>query len=1062
MMLTDSLLGSSCVRNRSVHPLRACALIGLLLFWSAPELSADTVTTAWDRNSESNIAGYILSYGTQSGTYAVSIDVGNVTTRQVVLNPGQRYYFVVQAYITSSQISPRSAEIFVDVGIVTTAPNITSLSPTSGSVGTAITIAGANFGATQGTSTVRFNGSVATPSSWSATGIVAVVPSGATTGLVTVTVGGAASNGVGFTVVGPAPSITSLAPTSGAVGTVATITGTNFGMTKGTSTVTFNGTVATPTTWSATSLVVPVPVGATTGNVVVTVGGVASNAKVFTVTGPASWTAQDIGNPALAGSASWTSGTFSVRGAGVDIWGTSDQFQFMYQTLDGDGEIVARVTNLQNTHAWAKAGVMIREDLTGGAPNAVAQVTAGNGMTFQRRVTRDGASTSNSGFAGVAPYWVRLVRTGNTFSGYYSATGTAWILMGSSMVPMSSRTYVGLAVTSHAPSVVTTGTFSNVSVTSTIGTSTAPSITTLAPTSGVAGTAVTITGSNFGATKGTSTVTFNGTLATPTTWAATSIVVPAPVGTTTGNVVVTVGGVASNGVVFTMSAPAAITLVQHRSKDGGTTTSSSLAFPANNGAGNFIAVLIRASGDGLGLTVTDTRANTYRQAARFTRGADHTGAIYYAENIGSGANTVTVSVAAASTVRFAMLEYAGVAASNALDGAVTALGSSTLPSSGTLTTTMSGDLLLGAITIDENVNVVAGTGYTIRESVPALPGAKAIAEDRMQASAGPAAATGTLSVAYPWGAAVAAFKPAASGPAAAAIASGTTSTGVASSLSPSRAALRTDDDYDGDGKTDVTAFTPSTGTWSILESSTGTARIATLGTVGDRPVPGDYDGDGKTDIAVYHPATGAWSIRLSSTGALTAVTWGSPTDLPVPVDYDGDGQTDLAIYRPSTGAWIILQSSTHTTRTAVWGSSADVPMPGDYDGDRKADLAVYRPTTGLWQILQSGTNTPATAIWGSLGDRPTPGDYDGDGKTDITVYQAATGVWSMLQSSTNTRRTVTWGSSSDVPVPGDYDGDGTADLAVFRPSTGLWQILQSSTNMTIAVTWGMSTDVPLP
>ena len=52
-----------------------------------------------------------------------------------------------------------------------------------------------------------------------------------------------------------------------------TIAGTNFGATQGTSTVTFNGTAGTPTSWSGTSIVVPVPSGATTGNVVVTVEG---------------------------------------------------------------------------------------------------------------------------------------------------------------------------------------------------------------------------------------------------------------------------------------------------------------------------------------------------------------------------------------------------------------------------------------------------------------------------------------------------------------------------------------------------------------------------------------------------------------------------------------------------------------------------------------------------------------------------------------------------------------------------------------------------------------------
>lgn len=80
-----------------------------------------------------------------------------------------------------------------------------------------------------------------------------------------------------------APTIASLSPTSGAVGTAVTITGTNFGSSQGTSTVTFNGTAATPSSWSATSILAPVPSGATSGNVVVTVGGVASNGFAFTV-----------------------------------------------------------------------------------------------------------------------------------------------------------------------------------------------------------------------------------------------------------------------------------------------------------------------------------------------------------------------------------------------------------------------------------------------------------------------------------------------------------------------------------------------------------------------------------------------------------------------------------------------------------------------------------------------------------------------------------------------------------------------------------------------------------
>ncbi len=165
--------------------------------------------------------------------------------------------------------------------------SIASVNPTSGAVGRSVTITGTNFGATQGTSTVTFNGIAAAPTSWSATSIVVKVPAGATTGNVVVTVGGVASNGMNFIVTAfvTGPSITSLNPTTGAVGTSVTITGTNFGATPGTSTVKFNGIAATPTSWSATSIVAPVPAGATTGNVVVMVGGVASNGMSFTVSG---------------------------------------------------------------------------------------------------------------------------------------------------------------------------------------------------------------------------------------------------------------------------------------------------------------------------------------------------------------------------------------------------------------------------------------------------------------------------------------------------------------------------------------------------------------------------------------------------------------------------------------------------------------------------------------------------------------------------------------------------------------------------------------------------------
>src|SRR5207302_990882 len=127
---------------------------------------------------------------------------------------------------------------------------------------------------------VKFNGVTATPSSWQAYAIQAPVPASATSGPLVVTVNGVASNSINFTL---SPGITGLNPTSGGPGTPVTISGSAFGSTQGTSIVTFNGVLAAPTSWGNSSIVVPVPAGATTGAVVVTIGSLTSNSVTFNV-----------------------------------------------------------------------------------------------------------------------------------------------------------------------------------------------------------------------------------------------------------------------------------------------------------------------------------------------------------------------------------------------------------------------------------------------------------------------------------------------------------------------------------------------------------------------------------------------------------------------------------------------------------------------------------------------------------------------------------------------------------------------------------------------------------
>ncbi len=172
------------------------------------------------------------------------------------------------------------------------------------------------------------------------------------------------------------------------------------------------------------------------------------------------------GYPAYMGSfVEGPTGTFTMTAEGVDIWDSSDQFHFAYKELSGAGTIIAKVESVENTHEWAKAGVMIRDTLDADSRHAMMVVTPTQGVSFQRR-TPAGASSSSDNEAGItAPQWVKIERTvGGLVKGYYSADGTTWTQVGTPQtVTMNTPMYIGLALTSHNSSVVCEAKFSNVS-----------------------------------------------------------------------------------------------------------------------------------------------------------------------------------------------------------------------------------------------------------------------------------------------------------------------------------------------------------------------------------------------------------------------------------------------------------------------------------------------------------------------------------------------------------------------------------------------------------------------
>ncbi len=156
---------------------------------------------------------------------------------------------------------------------------------------------------------------------------------------------------------------------------------------------------------------------------------------------------------------------------GADIWDTADQFRFAYKSLSGDGSIVARVESIANTWPWAKGGVMIRERIDAGAAHAMVVLTPENGVALQYRPTMNGASQSINEPGLVAPYWVKLTRSGNTFTAERSEDGTNWVSItddpaaSSVQITMATNVFIGLALTSTNINAVTGADFSGVATT---------------------------------------------------------------------------------------------------------------------------------------------------------------------------------------------------------------------------------------------------------------------------------------------------------------------------------------------------------------------------------------------------------------------------------------------------------------------------------------------------------------------------------------------------------------------------------------------------------------------
>jgi hypothetical protein len=373
------------------------AVIVCVLFVSSPSVSAQSsqsVSLAWSPSTSEGITGYVVHYGTNSGVYPYSLDVGNQTTATIGnLSPGLTYYFVVTAYNVLGMSSAPSDEVSYQVPAPppTLLPVITLTAPGSGT---------------------RFT----------------------------------------------APAMINLAASVTSNGHAATKVQFYSGATL------LGESAAAPYACAWTN--VPAGTYQVLARLIYDSGSVTDSvpANITVDAAPVQWQTAALGSAGLLGGVSLTNGLWTITGAGT-MAGNTDNFRLVYQGLSANGEILARVQSVGQTGSSARVGIMIRETLAANARCVFLGVSPEGKYRWQRRTKTGGKmSSSNCGTGAPPNVWIRLVRSGNTISGYTSVDGVTWASAGSQSVTMAANIYFGLVVVSGSSTTLNTSAFSDVSL----------------------------------------------------------------------------------------------------------------------------------------------------------------------------------------------------------------------------------------------------------------------------------------------------------------------------------------------------------------------------------------------------------------------------------------------------------------------------------------------------------------------------------------------------------------------------------------------------------------------
>ena len=600
--------------------------VAVLLVQSPPVISTQPKTTTVTVGTA--VALSVAATGTDPMTYqwykdtvaVVGATAGSLAIPAAAVTDAGSYYVIITNPLGS---------VTSGTAVVSVTPTITGFTPATAAEGMTVTISGINF---TGVTGVAFNGIAALFTVDSDAQITTVVPVGATTGKISVTgLGGGVTGGATFTVV-PVPAITALAPALGPVGTKVVITGSGFG--TGTVPVTFNGVAAvTVLRNSTTQVTATVPVGATTGPVVLTTaGGSAASPLLYTVTYPPVLSSFTPATSAIGGMVVITGSAFTGATA-VTFNGVAAAFTIVSDTqlsatvpagatsgkisvTNGDGTtastasftVIPAPTVTSFTPASGIIGtkvVITGTNLTGATSVtfngvAAATVTLASATSISATVP-PGATTGmisvttpGGTVASATSYTVTFPPVVSSFSPASSAIGGTVVITGSALTGATAVTFNGVAAlftvvsdTQLSATVPAGATSGKISVTNGDGTMAgaasftvipAPTITSFTPASGIIGTKVVITGTNL---TGATSVTFNGVAAATVTLAsATSITATVPAGATSGLISVTTpGGTVASATPYTVTFPPVLSsFTPATSAIGGTVVITGSAF----------------------------------------------------------------------------------------------------------------------------------------------------------------------------------------------------------------------------------------------------------------------------------------------------------------------------------------------------------------------------------------------------------------------------------------------------------------------------------------------------